>query len=124
MTQLENSILIVEDEFLIAHALQLLLEGIGLAVCGRADNAEDALALAIRHRPKVILIDARLKGAVDGVDAARAIREAIDARIIFLTGSRDPEMLAHIQTAKPSAVLIKPAARKELIAAVSAAMAT
>jgi DNA-binding NarL/FixJ family response regulator len=122
MNNLQNCVLIVEDEFLIAHAVGLLVKAMGLAVCGKTDNAKDAVALAALHRPKVIVMDARLRGNMNGVDAALAIHQTVNSSIIFMTGSRDSETMTRIQLAEPSAVLIKPASREQLTSAISDAM--
>ena len=54
-----RSILIVEDELLIADHLATMVQDMGLTVCGFADTADDAVAMADRHRPGIILIVAR-----------------------------------------------------------------
>ena len=122
MSDLQNCVLIVEDEFIIAYALGLEVAGMGLAVCGKADTAKDAIAMAAIHRPKVILMDTRLKGDMDGVDVALAIRATLKSRIIFLTGSRDSAAMARIRSAEPFTVLSKPATNKQITSAISDAM--
>jgi CheY-like chemotaxis protein len=83
---LEDCVAVVDDEFLIATGLSLQLEGLGLSVCGTAATAEEALALAIARRPAIVLMDVRLGGEKDGVDAARAIHAAVGSKVIFVTG--------------------------------------
>lgn len=102
-------ILIVEDEYLIATALEMELDAMGYAVCGIAASAAEAIRLARREQPDVVLMDMRLKGKRDGVDAARAIfAEGLAAKIIFVTGSREQQTIDRIQTDHPAGILIKP----------------
>src|SRR3546814_12180485 len=54
-----SCILIVEDEFLIADHLATMIDDMGLAVCGIADTADEAVAMAAQHRPDVVLMDVR-----------------------------------------------------------------
>jgi len=118
MNTLRRCVLVVDDEALIAQTWCIHMEMIGVEVCGVAATAEAAIALAKQHRPAVILMDVRLKGQADGIDAAIAIREHLSSRIIFITGSREPETMARIQLGDPASILIKPVADHQLYAAV------
>ncbi|HWK43667.1 MAG TPA: response regulator [Stellaceae bacterium] len=122
MSDPRESVLIVEDEALIAEFLSILIEDMGIEVCGTAATAAAAIALAQEHRPKIVLMDVRLRGARDGVDAALAIHESVGSKVIFLTGSREPETIARIQTDHPTAVLFKPVSDWQLETAVRAAL--
>src|SRR3546814_5258704 len=74
----------------------------GMAVCGIAATAKGAVALAIKHRPQLVLMDMRLAGEGDGVDAALAIHEKVGSKVIFITGSREPATMDRIQLDHPS----------------------
>jgi DNA-binding NarL/FixJ family response regulator len=113
-----DCILIVEDEFLIAELLSSMVEDMGLSVCGHAVSAEEAVALALQHHPRVIFMDVRLKGEEDGVDAALAIHGQVGSRVIFITGSREAETVARIQQDHPAAILFKPITYMQLKQAV------
>ena len=121
MTGLNRTVLVVDDEFLIAEGLRLQVEDMGLEVCATAASADEAIALAQAHRPMIVLMDMRLQGDKDGVDAALAIHDTIGAKVIFVTGSREPSTMARIQLDHPSAVLFKPVADHQLRAAIEAA---
>lgn len=116
-------VLIVEDEFLIAEGLRIQLQGMGLEVCGVADTAEEAVALAREHDPRLVLMDMRLRGDLDGVDAAIAIHEQVGARVIFVTGSREPATIERIATDHPAATLFKPVSSQQLRRVVADTMA-
>jgi two-component system, response regulator PdtaR len=96
MTDRRTRTLIVEDEFLIAQSLKTQLEALGCEVCGVADSADKAVELAIKHDPGIIMMDVRLSGDGDGVDAARAINKLMSSQIIFVTGSREPATINRI----------------------------
>jgi two-component system, response regulator PdtaR len=81
----------VDDEFLIVMSLSTLIEDLGMDVCATAAAADDAVALAQERHPSIVLMDVRLQGEKDGVDAAIAIHENVGSKIVFLTGSREPE---------------------------------
>jgi CheY-like chemotaxis protein len=84
-------ILIVEDDALIAFDLRQTIEELGGAVVGQASRTVDAIGLAVKHRPDVVLMDVRLGDGSDGIDAARGIRRLQDVPIIFVTGNSDDE---------------------------------
>lgn len=118
MSDLNDTVLVVEDEFLIAASLKMQVEDLGLEVCGLADTAQEAIALARTHRPGIVLMDMRLKGELDGVDAALAIHEDVGSKVIFITGSREPSTMARIQEDHPAAVLFKPIYGRQLQTAI------
>jgi CheY-like chemotaxis protein len=70
--------LIVEDEILIAEELRERLSGLGFCVIAAVDSAEQGIAIATREHPDLVLMDIRLKGAKDGVQAAQEIHEQVD----------------------------------------------
>jgi two-component system, response regulator PdtaR len=122
MMPLENHILVVDDEFLIVEGLCAQIEDCGWKVCGTASTADTAVALAQEHRPIIVLMDMRLRGQGDGVDAALAIHDTVGSKVIFITGSREPETMKRIQLDHPSAVLFKPITFRQLQATIEAAM--
>lgn len=113
--------LIVEDEALIALALEDMLVDLGFSVCGIAASAADALRLARQHAPNLVLMDVRLKGADDGVTAARAMSaHGLSPCVIFLTGSREPATVARVRADQPAGLLFKPVRPEDLAAAIDA----
>src|ERR1700740_908311 len=102
MNALQACVLIVEDEFLIAQGISLQVEEMGLPVCATATTVEDAVAAAVAYRPMIVLMDVRLHGPGDGVDAALAIHEHVGSKVIFVTGSREPATLDRIRPDHPA----------------------
>jgi two-component system, response regulator PdtaR len=122
MSHHQDCVLVVDDEVLIADLWCMTLEDMGLAVCGIAATAGTAIAMAQQHRPKVVLMDMRLRGELDGVDAALVIHETVGSKVIFITGSREPSTAARIKLDHPTAVLFKPVSDRQFKSTVSAAM--
>lgn len=123
MTQPRPVVLVVDDEFIIASSLCLQIEEMGYEVCGTAATAREAVELAQSHRPDVVLMDVRLRGPEDGVDAALTIHRTVGSKVIFITGSREPATMARIELDHPSGVLFKPIYGQQLRTAVEAALA-
>ena len=119
----KRSVLVVDDEFLIAQGLCLQVEDMDMAVCATAATADDAVALAQAHRPELVLMDMRLRGEKDGVDAALAIHATVGSKVIFITGSREQSTLDRIQLDHPAGVLFKPISERQLRNAIDAALA-
>lgn len=101
-------ILIVEDDALIALDLQQTIEDMGGAVVGRASRTVEAIGLAAKHRPDVVLMDIRLAGGSDGIEAARGIRRLQQIPIIFVTGNTDPATRERVFEFSDVSLLNKP----------------
>ena len=120
---LHDCVAVVDDEFLIAAGLTLQLEELGMRVCGTAATADEAVALAQANRPAVVLMDVRLAGEKDGVDAALAIHDTVGSTVIFVPGSREPATLDRIRLDHPAGVLFKPVTDRQLRQAIDEALA-
>lgn len=120
---LRDCVAVVDDEFLIAAGLSSQVEELGMTVCGTAATAEEAVALAQAKRPSLVLMDVRLAGDKDGVDAAVAIHETVGSKVIFVTGSREPQTMARIREDHPAGVLFKPVSDWQLREAIATALA-
>jgi CheY-like chemotaxis protein len=115
-------VLIVEDELLVAWHLESLARDEHLDVCALVPDGEGAIEQTIDLDADLVLMDIRLAGRMDGIEAARRIREQRDTPIIFITAHGDPATRARIEQVLPGVpVLTKPitAVRlKEAIASV------
>ena len=101
-------IMIVEDERILALDLAETLDELGYTVAGLAARGEEAIELARRLHPELILMDVRLPGDVDGIMAAETIRDEHDVPVVFLTAHADDETLQRATTTDASAYLVKP----------------
>src|ERR1051326_859547 len=101
-------LLIVEDEVLLASALQELLRDTGFEVVGTAGSAAAALSLAKDQNPQLALIDICLMGPIDGIELACRFRDEYRIPAIFLSGLADPEASERALMAQPLGFLRKP----------------
>jgi CheY-like chemotaxis protein len=115
-------ILLVEDEFFIALLLQMSLERSGYEVGDPVSTGEEAIKCVAQERPDVVLMDIRLAGALDGIEAAREIVARYAVPIIFMTGYSDEETVKQAQALHPLAILTKPVSPPEIMAVVDAAL--
>jgi len=109
-----DRVLIVDDEFIITETLRIYVEDLGLEVCGTAETADAAVELAVQHQPYIVLMDMRLQGDRDGVDASTDIHAQVGSKVIFITGSREPATLTRIEGDHPAAILFKPVSESQL----------
>ncbi|HEY0843792.1 MAG TPA: EAL domain-containing protein [Noviherbaspirillum sp.] len=116
------SILIVEDEAIVALDLQMRLQDMGYLVCGIADNAADAVSRARQCQPSLILMDIVLKGGSDGVEAAEQIKNHLHIPVIFLTAYSDPSTVERASHAAPYGYLTKPFRLQELRALIEVSL--
>lgn len=101
--------LIVEDELIIAWELTEILAGLGCEVCGTAAEAGQAVRLAGQLEPDLVLMDVRLRGKADGIEAAEAIRARQPVALLFCTAyAEDPSTRARMKALGAVAILTKP----------------
>jgi two-component system, response regulator PdtaR len=110
-------VLIVEDEWLIAEYYRIVIEHLGYEICGIATNAADAVSLVRKEKPAAVIMDVRLSGDRDGVDAAREIYKIRELPVIYVTASREPQTSLRIKEDHPAEVLTKPVTQVHLEAA-------
>jgi len=99
---------IVEDELIIARAIQKRLQGMGYSVTGVAPTGEEAVLKAAADHPDLILMDIKLQGDMDGIEAAETIRAQVDIPVIYLTAYTDAESLERAKITEPFGYIVKP----------------
>jgi two-component system, response regulator PdtaR len=114
-------ILIVEDDYLIAMQAEDALTDAGFNLVGIAASADQAVSMAEDHRPVLAIMDIRLAGKRDGIDAALELFQFHNIRCIFASAHADQEVMTRARPARPLAWLQKPYTMPSLIAAVLAA---
>jgi len=101
-------VLLVEDEGLIARDIAQRLEGLGHRVAGIVGTGEEAVEMAAGA--DIVLMDIRLDGPMDGIEAARTIRLRHGVPVIFLTAHADRSTLVRAKQAEPFGYIVKPVA--------------
>ena len=118
----EARALIVEDETLIAEELRERLSRLGIAVIASVSSGEEGVEIATRERPDLVLMDIRLSGAKDGVQAAREIREQVDVPIVYLTAHSDRRTVERANKTEHDGFILKPFLRRELQSTIEVAL--
>jgi DNA-binding NarL/FixJ family response regulator len=116
-------ILIVEDDYFVAMELEHQLQEAGFDVVGVASTAEQAIRIGAAERPRLAIMDIRLAGYRDGIEAALELSSKFGIRSIFATAHGDSETRRRAQQANPLGWLTKPYSASALLATVSAALA-
>ena len=101
-------VLIVEDEALVARDIQDRLTELGYSVPGVVDSGAEAVRMAEELRPDLVLMDIRLRGEVDGIEAAAQINDQLDIPVIYLTAYSDDETLQRAKVSEPFGYIVKP----------------
>jgi CheY-like chemotaxis protein len=112
-------VLVAEDHALIALDLRMMIDELGGEVVGAATSGERVVALARELRPDLVLMDVRLAGLIDGVDAAAAVTRVPGTALIFVTGNMDPITQQRIRRLGDVRVVPKPVLPADLLAAIA-----
>lgn len=119
-----TSVLIVEDQVVMAYFLEDLLDDLGYRVLGIARNAREAESLAAADFPQIAMVDVSLTAARDGVEIASNLVKKFGTKIIFMTGHDDVAEWPDVAALCPVAVLSKPCLPNQIEAALSTAVAS
>ena len=111
-----GTILVVEDERIVARDLQQRLHRLGFAVPEIASSGEEAVAKAEHVRPNLVVMDINLKGSMDGIEAARRIRDRLRIPVLFLSAFGDDDTILKARSLQPVGYLGKPFEDQELYA--------
>ncbi|GAA4785453.1 hypothetical protein GCM10023231_11690 [Olivibacter ginsenosidimutans] len=113
-------IAIVEDEMIIASDMQDMLLELGYQICGIAATHAEALILAKQEKPDLFLLDITLKGKLDGLQLAQALRQQ-NLAFIFVTSHSDYTTIGKAKETQPYGYLIKPFSKQDLYATIEMA---
>jgi two-component system, response regulator PdtaR len=108
-------ILLVEDDYFVALEVEHYLRASGFDVVGTATTAEEAIRQAEAERPELAVMDIRLAGVRDGIDAAIELFTKYGIRSIFASAHVDPETRKRAQAANPAGWLSKPYMPESLV---------
>lgn len=116
------NILVVEDEGIVAQEIKSRLEKSGYFVGAVAHDGKSAVARAGELRPDLVLMDIRLKGNMDGIDAAGRIQAQYNLPVVYLTAYTDSATLARAKVMEPFGYVVKPFETRSLVAAIEIAL--
>jgi len=109
-----STILVVEDENIVAKDLQNRLKRLGYAVPELASSGEEAIRKAATSRPDLVLMDIGLRGKIDGIEAAQQIYTRLRIPVVFLTAYADDSTIRRAKIVKPFGYIGKPLEDQEL----------
>lgn len=115
-------VLIVEDEGIVATDIQERLTAMGYRFAGWADDAERAIEMADAERPDIVLMDIRLPGLHDGIQAAEEIGRRFQIPVVFLTAYSEEATLERAKLAQPFGYILKPFNDRELKSTIEIAL--
>ncbi len=110
----EKSILIVEDEVILAMDYGRIVKEMGHTVIRVALSGYDAILFSDKYRPDLVLMDIKLKGHMDGIDTAHMIQTQHDIPVVFITGNTDEETRKKALNINPAGYLSKPLDENQL----------
>jgi two-component system, response regulator PdtaR len=117
------TVMVVEDEMIVAENLRVTLTGMGYNVLAVAGTSDEAISAADECPPNLILMDIILEGSdIDGIETARRIRSRHDVPIVFVTAYADDETLERVKITEPFAYILKPFNERELYSAIELAL--
>jgi CheY-like chemotaxis protein len=116
------TILIVEDEKVVAKAVQETLNRLGYDVKGIATSGEEAVRKVAEVKPDLVLMDIVLSGVLDGIQAAEQITKSQDVAIVYMTALSDTKTLQRVKQASPFGYVHKPVQDRELHTAIEVAL--
>lgn len=102
------SVLIVEDELIVAMDIRLIVEAMGYDVPAIAFSGHDAILQAESLKPDVILMDIKLKGDMDGITAVENIQKEMDVSVVYVTGNSDEATMERAMQTGPAGYIKKP----------------
>lgn len=105
----------MEDDMIISLVVENMVKKLGHQVVGKAVSGEDAIQLAHEHKPDLILMDIRLKGDMDGIEAVTIIKQEISVDVIYLTGNSDKVNYDRAKATNCIDLISKPFTINELI---------
>ena len=108
------SVLIVEDENIIARDLSRIMKKFGYNIADVVSSGEEVITRAIELEPTLILMDIKLNGKMTGIEAAEEIKKIIDVPVIYITAYADTEIIQEAKLTEPFAYIVKPFDEKAL----------
>jgi diguanylate cyclase (GGDEF)-like protein len=120
--RLTPSVLVVEDEVVIAKDIESTLSELGYRVVGNVRSGTAALQAIEDTRPRLVLSDIRIKGDMDGIELAAIVKARFGTPVVFLSSHADETTLARVTATSPYGYIVKPFSARELRAGLELAL--
>lgn len=119
----QPSVLIVEDDWLLASDLASVVTDLGYRVVGTVASGEEALDVAASVVPDVVLMDIQLAGNMKGTDAGKALSQGLEIPVVYVSAYSDEKTLIDVKASRPSGFVVKPYRAAQVHAALQVALA-
>ena len=116
------SVLIVEDDDILARVEDWRLKNLGYTVCGRATTGAEAIELVVNKKPRVVLMDINIRGDMDGIETAKTIKKGFNIPVIYVTSHSDGATLERAKATQPDGFIVKPFEDNDLRVAIELAL--
>jgi len=107
-------LLIVENQFVEANNLRIILRKAGYLVCTIARSVREALIIIEKEKPDIVLLDIHLKGPLTGIDLAKMLRDK-NIAFVYLSANSNKQILDAAKATKPYGFLVKPFREKDVL---------
>ncbi|MDP9079623.1 MAG: sigma-54 dependent transcriptional regulator [Bacteroidota bacterium] len=111
---MNTKILIVEDQFIEANNLRIILRKADYVVCTMARSVNEGLKIVESEKPDLVLLDIHLKGDLTGIDFAKILREK-NIAFVYLSANSNKQILDAAKATKPYGFLVKPFREKDVL---------
>lgn len=109
-----QNLLIVEDEFVIAQDMRMIVNSLGYGVSGIAKSAAEALDILDREKPDLVLLDIKIIGQVNGVELAKLIEKEYHIPYLYVTSYADTSTLNSVKETNPVGYVLKPFDKRDI----------
>ncbi len=117
-----KKIMIVEDERIVALSIKEILTSEGYRVCGIAGSADHLFREIPAKQPDLVIMDVKIKGCMDGIEAAKILKTRYSIPVVYLTAFSDKTLLDRAKQTEPMGYLLKPFKPNELISVAKVAL--
>lgn len=118
----KSRILVVEDEAIVAMVIKRRLKDLGYIVSGVASTGKDAITKVEGTFPDLVLMDIRLKGDMDGIEATKIIKDRFSLPVVYLTAHSDDITFKKAKETDPDGYILKPFTEKDLSTTIEIAL--
>lgn len=116
------SVLIVEDDDIVARVEDWRLKNLGYMVSGRAATGAEAMEFVMNKRPDIVLMDINLRGSMDGIETAMKIKKGFNIPVVYVSSHSDGTTLERAKATRPDGFIVKPFEDNDLRVAIELAL--
>lgn len=116
------SVLIVEDDDILARVEDWRLKNLGYMVSGRAATGSEAMEVVMNRRPDIVLMDINIRGNIDGIETAQMIKKGYDIPVVYMSSHPDDATVERAKATRPDGFIVKPFHDADLRVAIQLAL--